>query len=108
MLGSACPRCAASFACKQVAADLIRHDQNAIVCVVVCCHSVICNSIDKSEPIFYRVFLQGDVLLSFTPEATGVSWPAYVDLYCAGAKQLFFHEKPKVHLQLEPVILSNL
>ena len=54
------------------------------------------------------MFLQGDVLLTFTPEATGVSWPAYVDLYCAGAKQLFFHEKPKVQLQLEPVILSNL
>lgn len=53
-------------------------------------------------------FVQGDVLLSFTPEATGVTWPAYVDLYCAGAKQLFFHEKPKVQLQLEPVTLSNL
>lgn len=47
-------------------------------------------------------------MLTFTPEATGVSWPAYVDLYCAGAKQLFFHEKPKVQLQLEPVVLSNL
>lgn len=52
--------------------------------------------------------VQGDVLLTFTPEATGVSWPAYVDLYCAGAKQLFFHEKPKVHLQLEPVTMSSL
>ncbi len=54
------------------------------------------------------VMVQDDVLLTFTPEATGISWQAYVDLYCAGAKQLFFHEKPKVQLQLEPVILSNL
>ena len=52
--------------------------------------------------------MQGDVLLTFTPEATGISWQAYVDLYCAGAKQLFFHEKPKVQLQVEPVTLSNL
>lgn len=52
--------------------------------------------------------VQGNVLLTFTPEATGVSWPAYVHLYCAGAKQLFFHEKPKMPLQLEPVTLSSL
>ena len=52
--------------------------------------------------------VQGDVVLTFTPEATGISWQAYVDLYCAGAKQLFFHEKPKVQLQLEPVTLSSL
>ncbi|KAL3162395.1 Fatty acyl-CoA reductase 2, variant 2 [Trebouxia sp. C0010 RCD-2024] len=51
---------------------------------------------------------KGNVLLTFTPEATGVSWPAYVHLYCAGAKQLFFHEKPKMPLQLEPVTLSSL
>ena len=54
------------------------------------------------------VDMQDDVLLSFTQEATGISWDAYMDLYCAGAKQLFFHEKPKVDLELEPVILSNL
>ncbi len=52
--------------------------------------------------------LQDDVVLTFTQEATGISWQAYVDLYCAGAKQLFFHEKPKMQLELEPVILSNL
>ncbi|KAL0029274.1 hypothetical protein WJX79_006937 [Trebouxia sp. C0005] len=49
-----------------------------------------------------------DVVLTFTQEATGISWQAYMDLYCAGAKQLFFHEKPKMQLELEPVILSNL
>ena len=52
--------------------------------------------------------LQEDILLTFTQEATGISWQAYLDLYCAGAKQLFFHEKPRVQLQLEPVTLSNL
>ena len=57
---------------------------------------------------FLDMVVQGDVLLTFTPEAAGVSWPAYVDLYCAGAKQLFFHEKPKVQLQLEPVTMANL
>lgn len=52
--------------------------------------------------------MQEDVLLSFKPEATGISWEAYVNLYCAGAKQLFFHEKPKMRLELEPVVLSNM
>ena len=80
----------------------------AICCIVVHCHIVVYNSVGKSTPKAHGVYLQRDVLLTFTPEATGVSWPAYVDLYCAGAKQLFFHEKPQVHLQLEPVILSNL
>ena len=47
-------------------------------------------------------------MLSFTPEATGFSWQAYVELYCAGAKQLFFHENPRVSLKLEPAVLSNL
>ncbi len=52
--------------------------------------------------------LQDDVVLTFTQEATGISWQTYMDLYCAGAKQLFFHEKPKMQLELEPVTLSNL
>ena len=67
--------------------------------MLICC----ANSSYESD-----VAVQGDVVLTFTPEATGVSWPAYVDLYCAGAKQLFFHEKPKVQLQLEPVPMSSL
>lgn len=75
---------------------------------VVRCHRAVYTSIGNLTPKFQGVYLQGDVLLTFTPEATGVSWPAYVDLYCAGAKQLFLHEKPKMHLQLESVILSNL
>ncbi len=54
------------------------------------------------------MMLQDDVVLTFTQEATGISWQAYMDLYCAGAKQLFFHEKPKMQLELEPVTLSNL
>ena len=76
--------------------------------MAVRCHIAVYNSVGKSTPKVHSVYLQGDVLLTFTPEAIGVSWQAYVDLYCAGAKQLFFHEKPKVHLQLEPVMLSNL
>ena len=40
-----------------------------------------------------RAVLQDDVLLTFSQEAAGLSWEAYIDLYCAGAKQLYFHEK---------------
>lgn len=52
--------------------------------------------------------VQDDITLTFTQEAAGISWPQYMELYCAGAKQLFFHEKSKLGLQLEPAIMSNL
>ncbi len=51
--------------------------------------------------------LQDDVLLTFTQEGNGISWQADVDLYCAGAEQLFFHERTKMQVELEPATLST-
>jgi hypothetical protein len=56
----------------------------------------------------WGLVLQDDVLLTFTQQTTGISWQVYVDLCCASAKQLFFHEKPKMQVELEPATLSNL
>lgn len=56
----------------------------------------------------HPVPVQSDITLTFTQEAAGISWPEYMELYCAGAKQLFFHEKSKLGLQLNPAVMSNL
>lgn len=49
--------------------------------------------------------LQDDVPLTFTEQHTGMSWKAYVNLYCAGAKALFYHEKPLLKLDLQAIVL---
>ena len=46
--------------------------------------------------------MQDVMMLNFTPEATGMTWKEYINLYCAGAKQLFMHETPKYPLQFGP------
>ncbi|KAL0027606.1 hypothetical protein WJX79_001842 [Trebouxia sp. C0005] len=40
------------------------------------------------------------LLLRFTPQTTGMTWKEYINLYCAGSKQIFMHETPKYPLQL--------
>ncbi len=49
--------------------------------------------------------LQDDVLLTFTEEGDGISGQADVDLYSAGAEQLFFHERTKMQVELESATL---
>ena len=51
-----------------------------------------------------RPVLQDDMMLTFGQTA-GMSWEAYIDLYCAGAKALFFHEKPTMKLDLNAIVL---
>lgn len=41
-------------------------------------------------------------MLSFTPQTTGMTWREYINLYCAGSKQIFMHETPKYPLQFGP------
>lgn len=49
--------------------------------------------------------LQEDVNLTFSHKGTGLDWEAYIDLFCAGTKQLYFHEKPRLELELETTML---
>ena len=48
--------------------------------------------------------MQDVMMLTFTPKTTGMTWKDYLDLYCAGAKQLFMHETPKHPLQFGPAL----
>lgn len=45
------------------------------------------------------VMVQDALLLRFTPQTTGMTWREYINLYCAGSKQIFLHETPKYPLQ---------
>ena len=49
--------------------------------------------------------MQADVTLTFGQgDDEGMSWDAYIALFCDGAKALFFHERPLMKLDLEAVI----
>ena len=49
--------------------------------------------------------MQADVTLTFGQgDDESMSWDAYIALVCAGAKALFFHERPIMKLDLEAVV----
>lgn len=47
------------------------------------------------------------LLLRFTPQTTGMTWREYINLYCAGSKQIFMHETPKYPLQFGPAAQAS-
>ena len=75
-------------------------------------HGVLCNALTHHKVHVKAAnakhawpALQDSVLLTFSQQATGISWEAYIRLYCAGAQLLYLHEKPRMEVDLERLIL---
>ena len=53
------------------------------------------------------LLVKDTLLLRFTPQTTGMTWREYINLYCAGSKQIFMHETAKYPLQFGPAAQAS-